>query len=133
MVKCDRRPAVVADEDRGWFVVGQSLRCHSVSASVQRWFCAERAAFLLWNWRQFIRPEDYDRVRIVANALQRGELPPVQTWQLIAADGRVIVMTARWFWRTYDGLPETIFVQAIRDRRAEHAIETRTAETERAG
>lgn len=65
----------VPPERRGWLVLGAEGFCYDVSDSLARMLGQPKAAFLVSNWFQLVYIEDREVVRVIANVLQRNEIP----------------------------------------------------------
>jgi PAS domain S-box-containing protein len=65
----------VSHEARGWLVLGAEGFCYDVSDSLARMLGHPKAAFLVSNWFQLVHVEDREVVRVIANVLQRNEIP----------------------------------------------------------
>jgi hypothetical protein len=65
----------VSHEARGWLVLGAEGFCYDVSDSLARMLGQPKAAFLVSNWFHLVYIEDREVVRVIANVLQRNEIP----------------------------------------------------------
>jgi PAS domain S-box-containing protein len=89
----------MASRRRGWMWLGAEGLCYDVSDSVVQMLGVHKSNFLVRNWVKLVHVDDRDRIRDLANQLQRDELPAPVRLRFVSLDGKSIWLEIRFMRR----------------------------------